>query len=81
MLAGLVPAEREPIVDLLLELRERDGITMLLVEHVMPAVMRLSDEVLVLHHGTLLASGPPDAVTSDERVIEAYLGEPLGADA
>ena len=54
---------------------------MLLVEHVMPAVMRLSDEVLVLHHGTLLASGPPDAVTSDERVIEAYLGEPLGADA
>jgi branched-chain amino acid transport system ATP-binding protein len=81
VLAGLVPAERAPLLDLLAALRDDDGVTMLLVEHVMAAVMRLSDEVFVLHHGELLASGPPEVVTRDERVVDAYLGEPLVAEA
>ena len=74
VLAGLTPTEREPLLELLLEVRD-EGHTLLLVEHVMAAVMRLSDRILVLHHGELLAEGTPEEVTSDDDVIEAYLGE------
>lgn len=74
VLAGLVPVEREPVIRLLGELRD-EGITMLFVEHVMAAVMRLSDEVLVLNQGQVLATGTPDVITKDQRVIDAYLGE------
>ena len=76
VLAGLVPAERAPVMELLREIRA-SGVTMLLVEHVMAAVMALSDEIVVLHHGMVLAKGTPEQVTRDERVIEAYLGEEL----
>jgi branched-chain amino acid transport system ATP-binding protein len=74
VLAGLIPSERQRMVDILRRLRE-EGITMLFVEHVMSAVMALSNRILVLHHGELLASGTPNDVTRDRRVIEAYLGE------
>ena len=75
VLAGLVPAEREPVLDLLAALREEDGTTLLFIEHIMAAVMRLSDRVLVLDQGRVLATGSAEEVTSDPRVIEAYLGE------
>ncbi|HEX6353300.1 ABC transporter ATP-binding protein [Actinophytocola sp.] len=75
VLAGLVPAEREPVLELLAGLRERDGLTLVFVEHIMPAVMRLSDRVLVLDQGAVLACGAPAEVTADPRVVEAYLGE------
>ncbi|MBB3664765.1 MULTISPECIES: ABC transporter ATP-binding protein [Prauserella salsuginis group] len=75
VLAGLLPAEREPVLDLLAELREQDGTTLVFIEHIMAAVMRLSDRVLVLDQGAVLATGTPDEVTADPRVIEAYLGE------
>lgn len=74
VLAGLVPAERDKVLDLLREIRT-EGVTMLLVEHVMSAVMALSDRVLVLHHGEMLASGTPEEVTKNPSVIEAYLGD------
>jgi branched-chain amino acid transport system ATP-binding protein len=74
VLAGLAPSERAPVIELLSDIRAT-GVTMLFVEHVMAAVMRLSDEIVVLHHGEVLSSGTPDVVTNDPVVIEAYLGE------
>lgn len=74
VLAGLVPSERAPVIELLRDIRD-EGVTMLFVEHVMAAVMALSDDIVVLHHGRVLASGSPKDVTSDPAVVEAYLGE------
>ncbi len=74
VMSGLVPTERAPVLDLLRDLRD-EGMTLMFVEHVMQAVMALSDRIVVLHHGALLASGTPADVTSNARVIDAYLGE------
>lgn len=73
VMSGLVPAEREPLLRLLRELRD-EGATLLFVEHVMHAVMSLSDRLIVLHHGRLLAQGSPEEVAGDPLVVEAYLG-------
>jgi branched-chain amino acid transport system ATP-binding protein len=81
VLAGLVPAERAPVMELLEDLREHDGVTLVFVEHIMAAVMRLSDSVVVMDRGRVLSTGTPQEVTRDPLVIEAYLGEgPAGAD-
>ena len=74
VLAGLVPAERQPVIDLLKLIRDQ-GTTLLFVEHVMQAVMQLSDRVLVLNHGEKLALGTPAQVSSNPEVVEAYLGD------
>jgi len=81
VLAGLVPAERAPVMELLERLRTEDGVTLVFVEHIMAAVMRLSDSVLVLDLGRVLTSGAPEEVTRDPRVVEAYLGEDPHAQA
>ncbi|TDD83237.1 ABC transporter ATP-binding protein [Actinomadura darangshiensis] len=73
VLAGLRPAEIDPALRLIDELR-RDGLAVLIIEHIIQAIAAISDEVLVLHHGTVLTQGPPRQVLSDERVVEAYLG-------
>ena len=74
VMAGLTPTESASMVELLRGIREQ-GVTQLVIEHVMQAIMTLSDRIAVLHHGELIAAGPPAQIASDSRVIEAYLGE------
>ncbi len=73
VLAGLRPGEIDPALALIDSLR-RDGLALMMVEHVIHAITAVADEVLVLHHGEVLTQGEPAAVLSDNRVIEAYLG-------
>ena len=74
VMAGLTPTESVGIVELIQQIRS-SGVTILVIEHVMKAIMSLSDRVAVLHHGELIAVDTPAGIASDERVIEAYLGE------
>jgi branched-chain amino acid transport system ATP-binding protein len=80
VMAGLRPNEIEPSLDLIRSLRD-DGVAILVVEHVMKAIMAVSDRVLVMHEGKELTQGPPDEVVKDERVIEVYLGQRYAARA
>ncbi len=73
VMAGLRPTETDRIVSILKELN-RDGLTILLIEHVMRAVMALAGRILVLHHGASIAEGAPADVVRDKAVIDSYLG-------
>ncbi len=73
-MAGLTPTEVHEAVKVLKELRER-GMTLIVVEHVMEAIMPIADRLVVLESGHKVAEGTPDEVLSDERVIAAYLGD------
>lgn len=74
VLAGLNPTETERMIEIVRGIRER-GVTILIIEHVMRAIMSLSDRIVVLNAGAKLAEGTPEAVANDPSVIAAYLGD------
>jgi len=74
VMAGLRPTEVDRMVAILTDLNRTSGLTILLIEHVMRAVMALATRVLVMHHGATIAQGVPAAVVQDENVIKSYLG-------
>jgi branched-chain amino acid transport system ATP-binding protein len=79
VLGGLRAAERDRLIGLLREITERDGIGVVLIEHVMTAVMALAQTVIVLHHGEVIAQGSPTNIVREPAVLDCYLGEPFSA--
>jgi branched-chain amino acid transport system ATP-binding protein len=74
--SGLNTREKLDLSALIRRIRDR-GITVLLVEHDVPMVMKLSDEILVLHNGSRIAEGAPETIQNDPKVISVYLGGEL----
>jgi len=75
VMAGLRPTECDEMVAVFRELNRADGLTILLIEHVMRAVMALAQKIVVLHHGEVIARGTPAEMVRDRAVLECYLGE------
>jgi branched-chain amino acid transport system ATP-binding protein len=74
VMGGLNPAESEEIIRLILDIRSR-GVTQMVIEHDMKAIMRISDRIVVLNSGEKLAEGTPSEIVANQEVIDAYLGE------
>ena len=75
VMAGLRPTETDQMVEVFRDLNRSEGLTILLIEHVMRAVMALARHIGVLHHGVVIARGTPEQVVRDPAVLECYLGE------
>jgi branched-chain amino acid transport system ATP-binding protein len=75
VMAGLRPTECDQLVAVFREINRAEGLTILLIEHVMRAVMALAQHIVVLHHGEVISRGAPEKVVRDPAVLECYLGE------
>lgn len=75
VLAGLNTSEISQMLNTVRKIRQQ-GITIIMIEHVMHAIMNISERIIVLDYGKQIAEGTPDEIANDERVIEAYLGDP-----
>lgn len=74
LIAGLNPTETAQAMELVTRIRDR-GITILMIEHVMKAIMSVCDRIMVLHHGEKIAEGVPQEIATNRRVVEVYLGD------
>jgi branched-chain amino acid transport system ATP-binding protein len=75
VMAGLRPAECEPMIEFLREINRCTGVTIVLIEHVMRAVMALAHRIVVLHHGQVVAAGEPQEIVRHPAVLACYLGD------
>jgi branched-chain amino acid transport system ATP-binding protein len=75
VLAGLNPSEIDDMLETIRQIRDQ-GVTIIMIEHVMHAIMNISERILVLDFGKLIAEGTPDEIANNQQVIEAYLGDP-----
>jgi branched-chain amino acid transport system ATP-binding protein len=75
VLAGLAPPDARALMRLIRTMHQH-GLTIIMIEHIMPAVLELAERLIVLHHGEKIAEGPLAQVIHDPIVVEAYLGEP-----
>jgi branched-chain amino acid transport system ATP-binding protein len=73
VMAGLTPTEVDSAIELIKRISNR-GITVFMIEHVMKAIMTVSDRIIVLHHGEKIAEGTPEEIAANPKVIEIYLG-------
>ncbi len=78
VMAGLTPTEIDEALAIVNALRARHGLTIVVIEHVMRALMRLCERLVVIHHGVKIGEGSPQAIANDDAVIEAYLGRSTG---
>ena len=74
VMAGLTPAEVATMLEIVRRLHREYGLTILVIEHVMRALMQLAERIVVLHHGEMIAEGTPAAIGADPRVHECYFG-------
>jgi branched-chain amino acid transport system ATP-binding protein len=79
VMAALTPVEMDSVIATLRDLRDSAGITLVIVEHHMRAIMAISERILVLNFGQLIASGTPEAIANNTDVVTAYLGSPYAA--
>ncbi len=75
VMAGLTPTEVSAMLETIRGLRAKHELTILIIEHMMRALMDLSDRIVVLHHGELIAKGTPAEIVENPRVLEAYVGQ------
>ena len=75
VMAGLTPSEVNEAIAIIEASKQKYSLTVIVIEHVMKALMRMCERIVVLHHGEMIAMGAPDQIAKDELVIQAYLGE------
>lgn len=78
LIAGLNPTEASEVMELVTQVRDK-GITIVMIEHVMQAIMSICDRIIVLHHGEKIAEGKPREIAKSKKVVELYLGEQADA--